>query len=369
MRNPTLVAAVWPTSTMSLAARRRSSLAAIAGAAIAIHLTCYSEHIRSSSSSLLQAGALVNKTLPSLVNGVVLIEARADAAGKQVLASPPVPPTVLTPPQPAAEGSAELLARAEQAMPQPVPSADHTAAAPTRAERLAAALPLAMQFSAALPIKAGPGLPPSPVAIADKPSAVPTQSEKAVPDLTAVETLAGAVPVSPPFAAAKHTRVPVWEDTSALVAKLPNVTFTGLTREAAEAVLSQRLDVNLGYFGKCGNEHRGVKNFGKCCWHSPPRDLVRGGFVVVRPVLERLVSEFCWMRTKELFQTYKKEYGCREVWPYTCEMFNDWLAAALAKYKKDPFFPDCHMIPQWCFASKGLAPSSCEHHIGEAERR
>jgi len=71
----------------------------------------------------------------------------------------------------------------------------------------------------------------------------------------------------------------------------------------------------------------------------------------VRRVLERLRSDFCWARMQDTFRDYQ-EYGATEVWPYTCKMYNDWIAAALAKYQDDPFFAWCHMVPQWCYASK-----------------
>eukprot|EP00429_Kryptoperidinium_foliaceum_P102212 CAMPEP_0176255460 /NCGR_PEP_ID=MMETSP0121_2-20121125/37052_1 /TAXON_ID=160619 /ORGANISM="Kryptoperidinium foliaceum, Strain CCMP 1326" /LENGTH=328 /DNA_ID=CAMNT_0017595287 /DNA_START=23 /DNA_END=1006 /DNA_ORIENTATION=+ len=89
-----------------------------------------------------------------------------------------------------------------------------------------------------------------------------------------------------------------------------------------------------------------------CRWHEPPSVHTRGGFVVLRDVLRRVVSEFCWVRQQEAFKTYKQRFGASEVWPYTCEMFNDWVLLRSNKMsREDPYFPDCHMIPQWCYAS------------------
>lgn len=106
-----------------------------------------------------------------------------------------------------------------------------------------------------------------------------------------------------------------------------------------------------------------------CQWHTPPQVFIRGSFAVVRPVLDRVVSEFCWMRTKDIFGVYKAKYNCREVWPYTCDMLNDWLAAALEEYKIRPDFPGCHMVPQWCYASKAERLILMRGQVEEAIRK
>mmetsp|Transcript_75174 Transcript_75174/g.156640 ORF Transcript_75174/g.156640 Transcript_75174/m.156640 type:complete len:443 (-) Transcript_75174:64-1392(-) len=88
-----------------------------------------------------------------------------------------------------------------------------------------------------------------------------------------------------------------------------------------------------------------------CLYHTPPENHVRDSWGILRKVLSRLRSEFCWVRIRETFQTYKP-YGATEVWPYTCEMYNNYVVAALTRYKEDPIWADCHMIPQWCYFSQ-----------------
>lgn len=86
--------------------------------------------------------------------------------------------------------------------------------------------------------------------------------------------------------------------------------------------------------------------------HVPPKKHVHGGFVVVRDPLDRLVSEFCWAIRFDWFRRYNLLYGLPEA-EYSCKTLNGWLEVVLDLYEKQgQEVQDCHLIPQWRYASK-----------------
>eukprot|EP00930_Biecheleria_cincta_P001650 TRINITY_DN102787_c0_g1_i1.p1 TRINITY_DN102787_c0_g1~~TRINITY_DN102787_c0_g1_i1.p1 ORF type:complete len:712 (+),score=75.81 TRINITY_DN102787_c0_g1_i1:86-2221(+) len=86
--------------------------------------------------------------------------------------------------------------------------------------------------------------------------------------------------------------------------------------------------------------------------HVPPAEHIRNGFVVVRDPLDRLVSEFCWAIRFDWFRRYTLLYGLPEA-EYSCKTLNSWLEVVLDLYeKKGEAVQDCHLIPQWRYASK-----------------
>ncbi|CAJ1341757.1 unnamed protein product [Effrenium voratum] len=78
---------------------------------------------------------------------------------------------------------------------------------------------------------------------------------------------------------------------------------------------------------------------------------VPDSWAVVRDVCDRLVSEFAWARLQGWYQAYQKE-GLHYHEEPNCTTFNKWVSLVTRKYQDNSDVEDCHMIPQWCYASK-----------------
>ncbi|CAK8988223.1 Malonyl-CoA-acyl carrier protein transacylase [Durusdinium trenchii] len=78
---------------------------------------------------------------------------------------------------------------------------------------------------------------------------------------------------------------------------------------------------------------------------------VPDSWAVVRDVCDRLVSEFAWARLQGWYQRYRKEGLDNHAEP-NCTTFNKWVTLVMQKYQEDSDVEDCHLIPQWCYASK-----------------
>eukprot|EP00435_Cladocopium_sp_Y103_P073635 s36_g44.t1 len=96
-----------------------------------------------------------------------------------------------------------------------------------------------------------------------------------------------------------------------------------------------------------------------CMKHNPPKEgaALRQGphvpdsWAVVRDVCDRLVSEFAWARLQGWYQAYQKD-GLHHREEPNCTTFNKWVSLVMKKYEQDSDVEDCHLIPQWCYASK-----------------
>ncbi|CAJ1407189.1 unnamed protein product [Effrenium voratum] len=88
-----------------------------------------------------------------------------------------------------------------------------------------------------------------------------------------------------------------------------------------------------------------------CMKHNPPQEHVPDSWAVVRDVCDRLVSEFAWARLQGWYQAYQKE-GLHYHEEPNCTTFNKWVSLVTRKYQDNSDVEDCHMIPQWCYASK-----------------
>lgn len=93
--------------------------------------------------------------------------------------------------------------------------------------------------------------------------------------------------------------------------------------------------------------------YGKCAfWHRPPLQRVPGGLCVVREPASRLLSEFCFgtFRQSDFWALYR---GYSRKFLPTCEGFNQWVLFVLGCYGKgSPTIHDCHLVPQYHYASK-----------------
>ncbi|CAJ1427824.1 unnamed protein product, partial [Effrenium voratum] len=89
-----------------------------------------------------------------------------------------------------------------------------------------------------------------------------------------------------------------------------------------------------------------------CMKHNPPQRHVAHSFAIVREPCERLASEFTWGRKLAWFDVYYKKYGVVKEFPPSCQMFNGWVRAVLARFEESSDVEDCHMIPQSCYLSK-----------------
>jgi len=88
-----------------------------------------------------------------------------------------------------------------------------------------------------------------------------------------------------------------------------------------------------------------------CMKHNPPKEHVPDSWAVVRDVCDRLVSEFAWARLQGWYQAYQKD-GLHYHEEPNCTTFNKWVSLVMKKYEQNSDVEDCHLIPQWCYASK-----------------
>lgn len=96
----------------------------------------------------------------------------------------------------------------------------------------------------------------------------------------------------------------------------------------------------------------------KCSpWHIPPAQHVHGGWTIVREPIDRTLSEFCYRQGqvhedggtlgRPPCSDCKAKYFTQD-----CVGLNAWVEAILNSYSHSPWVNDCHMLPQWMYASK-----------------
>eukprot|EP00440_Ansanella_granifera_P026673 gb/GFBE01028966.1/.p1 GENE.gb/GFBE01028966.1/~~gb/GFBE01028966.1/.p1 ORF type:complete len:268 (+),score=58.44 gb/GFBE01028966.1/:1-804(+) len=91
-----------------------------------------------------------------------------------------------------------------------------------------------------------------------------------------------------------------------------------------------------------------------CMKHNPPAvDHVPDSWAIVRDPCDRLVSEFIWASRLAWFRKYEqKNPGVNLTNGLNCDVFNAWVSTVMQLYKNESSLEDCHLIPQWCYASK-----------------
>jgi len=98
----------------------------------------------------------------------------------------------------------------------------------------------------------------------------------------------------------------------------------------------------------------------KCSpWHIPPAQHVHAGWTIVREPIDRTLSEFCYSagRVDErggggTVSHPPCSHCIYKYFPLDCEGLNSWVEAVLNSYSHSPWVNDCHMLPQWMYASK-----------------
>ncbi|CAE6931093.1 MCAT [Symbiodinium microadriaticum] len=109
-----------------------------------------------------------------------------------------------------------------------------------------------------------------------------------------------------------------------------------------------------------------------CMKHNPPQEHVPDSWAVVRDPCDRLVSEFAWARLQGWYNRYKADGLDSHATP-DCATFNKWVSLVMKAYKTDSEVEDCHMIPQWCYASKvdKLVPmvGDLEQNVRKVDKR
>eukprot|EP00931_Biecheleriopsis_adriatica_P085547 TRINITY_DN6012_c0_g1_i1.p1 TRINITY_DN6012_c0_g1~~TRINITY_DN6012_c0_g1_i1.p1 ORF type:complete len:277 (-),score=41.34 TRINITY_DN6012_c0_g1_i1:130-960(-) len=110
-----------------------------------------------------------------------------------------------------------------------------------------------------------------------------------------------------------------------------------------------------------------------CVKHNPPAEHVKDSWAVVRDPCERLQSEFNWVRGVATFYEFAQDGVDVYKKPADCGVFNSWVSAVIKRYQNSSEIEDCHMIPQWCYASKvdKLLPmdSKLEQRIRDMDER
>ena len=69
-------------------------------------------------------------------------------------------------------------------------------------------------------------------------------------------------------------------------------------------------------------------------------------------VLPHVMAGSRFLQPSWRFDVYYKRYGVVKEFPPSCQMFNGWVRAVLARFEESSDVEDCHMIPQSCYLSQ-----------------
>lgn len=83
-------------------------------------------------------------------------------------------------------------------------------------------------------------------------------------------------------------------------------------------------------------------------WHRPPMYFVSKSLCILRDPVQRIISEFCFSGP----YAESSGRGHSRVFPETCEGLNFWVKFVLKLVVRSPTIHDCHLLPQWEFATK-----------------
>lgn len=151
----------------------------------------------------------------------------------------------------------------------------------------------------------------------------------------------------PRFSALSPTQDPVNTTSISIMAMRSAPTFIHIPKTGGTSIETE-LAIRGIHVGRCAflrKEDGGQRTYkikqGRCNgWHSLPLEHVNNSITVVRDPMDRLLSEFCWERAREI---YRAELSCEEL--------SSWILDILSNEVTDKnHIYDCHLLPQWEYA-------------------